>query len=145
MKTTEKLKISRDKHLDHMVRVTPLLVFGYAAQSFVILKVAPGDFSTISLSILGGILALMITAFITYDLTHKVEFFEHEIKVSFLGSDQILRYEDIWSVEVSDEGGSFSNLSLIINGKKKSWYFIDQAVNIKLFIDQKKSVELLAA
>ena len=99
MENGKSFTITREKHLDHMVRVVPFIVFCYAVQCFVIMKVSPGSFSTISLSILGGFLALMIAGFITYDVKHQVILNEGSLNIRFLGSDKTILYDDIWLID----------------------------------------------
>lgn len=144
MKTENSFTISREKHLDHMVKVVPFIVFCYAFQCFVILKVSPTPFSTISLSILGGFIALMISGFIFYDLKHKVELNESNLSISFM-KQTIIAYEDIIVIEVKDPGQTFSNLTLITSSGKYTFHFIDNAEKIKSLIESKRHIELKAA
>src|SRR6218665_3902162 len=98
MKAKTFTKLTREKHLDHMVRVVPFIVMCYAVQSFIILKMSPTNFSSISLSILGGFLAFMIGGFITYDLKHQVTFHEDHLVMTFLGWKKIIPYQDITDI-----------------------------------------------
>ncbi len=136
--------ITREKHLDHMVKVVPFIVFCYAFQCFVILKVSPTQFSTISLSILGGFIAAMIAGFIYYDLKHRVVFNEASLSIQFMQQTNI-PYEDIILIEIKDPGQTFSNLSITTSSKKYTFYFIDNAEKIKTLIESKRHVELKAA
>lgn len=145
MKNADRFDLTREKHLDHMVKVVPFIVFCYAIQSFAILQVSPGEFSSVSLSILGGFLACMISAFITYDLKHQASFFEDHFEVRFFAHEKIVKYEDIWSIEISDPGQAFSTLTFVTRQGKMSFYFVDDAEKIKKFIESKKESELLAA
>ena len=128
-----------------MVKVVPFIVFCYAVQCFMILKINPGEFSQISLSILGGFLALMIASFIAYDLKHQVTFFEDRMEIVFLGTKKIIFFEDVWSVEIKDPGQSFSTITFITKSGKQSIYFADDSEKIKKFIEDKKSIDLMAA
>lgn len=145
MKYADRFDLSREKHLDHMVRVVPFIVFCYAIQSFAILKVSPGEFSSVSLSILGGFLACMISAFITYDLKHQVTFLEDHFEVKFFTLKKTVRYEDIWSIDIKDPGQSFSTLTFLTKDGKMSFFFVDEAEKIKKFIESKRDAELLRA
>lgn len=144
MKTENSFTITREKHLDHMVKVVPFIVFCYAFQCFIILKVSPTPFSTISLSILGGFIALMISGFIFYDLKHKVKFYESNLCISFV-KDTMIAYEDIIVIEVKDPGQTFSNLTIITSSGKYTFHFIDNAEKIKSMIESKRHIELKAA
>jgi hypothetical protein len=145
MKSEHLFHITREKHLDHMVRVVPFIVFCYAIQCYVIYSMAPNGFSTMSLSILGGVLALMIGGFITYDLKHQVIFLEDKLKISFLGSEETIAYADIWEIEVSDPGQSFATLSFKSKHKKFKFYFIDQADLAQAWLEEKKQPKTKAA
>lgn len=136
-----KQNITREKHLDHMVKVVPFIVFCYAVQCFFIFKMSPTEFSTVSLSILGGTLALMIAGFISYDLKHQVELRDHELEISFFGSSTIVSYEDIWSMSISEPGQSFSSLRLRTKKGTFTFYFIDHAEKIKTLIEERQRPE----
>lgn len=138
------ISISREKHLDHMVKVVPFIVFCYAIQCFLILKMSPTEFSTITLSILGGFIAVMIAGFIFYDLKHKVDLNESGLSVSFI-SQKTISYQDILVMEIKDPGQTFSNLTLVTINGKYTLYFIDQAEEIKALIESKRHSELKAA
>lgn len=133
--------ITREKHLDHMVRVVPFIVFCYAIQCFMITKIGPGDFSTISLSILGGFLALMIAAFITYDVKHQVILNELAIEIEFLGKKTTITYEDIWLIEINEPGQSFSNIKLQTSKGKITFYFVDDSEQIKKWIEVHQNIK----
>jgi hypothetical protein len=105
-------KITREKHLDHMVKVVPFIVGCYAIQCYVILHVGPSELAKISLSILGGFLALMIGGFVTYDLRHEVEVFDDHLKISFLQSTETIYFSEITSMTVNEPGQSFATLTL---------------------------------
>lgn len=143
---TGTILLSREKHLDHMVRVVPFIFFCYAIQCFVVFKIAPNQFSTTSLSILGGFLAAMVTAFITYDLKHQVTLDENELHIKFFRFERSIGYEQIISIEVKDPNENFSSLIIKTNQSRHTFYFIDDAQKIKEWIEKKKvPAELLAA
>jgi hypothetical protein len=139
MENGKSFTITREKHLDHMVRVVPFIVFCYAVQCFVIMRVSPGNFSTISLSILGGFLALMIAGFITYDVKHQVILNESSLNISFLGSDKTILFEEIWLIEINEPGQTFSTMRLQTAQGKATFYFIDDSEKIKQWIETRQS------
>jgi hypothetical protein len=145
MKNTDCFNITREKHLDHMVKVVPFIVFCYALQCYFIMKLSPTEFSSISLSILGGFLAFMIAGFITYDLKHHVTLFENHLEIHFLSSSKSVSFDDIWSVEVKDPGQSFATVTLLTKNGKVSLFFVDDAEKIKKIIESKKHSDLMAA
>ncbi|MFP5387366.1 MAG: hypothetical protein ACLGHN_14910 [Bacteriovoracia bacterium] len=137
--------ITREKHLDHMVKVVPFIVFCYAIQSFLIMKIDPGPFATISLSVLGGFLALMITAFVTYDLKHQVFVSESHLEIKFLFYQRKITFEEITELTVMEPGQSFSNLVIKTHHGKYTFYFIDDAEKLKTWIQEKKHPVPMAA
>ncbi len=134
--------ITREKHLDHMVRVVPFIVFCYAVQCYVIYSMNPGEFSTVGLSILGGFLGLMIAGFIAYDLKHKVELKVCELEITFFAFKKTIRYEDIWSIQIKDPDQNFSSLILTCQDTKHTIYFVDEGEKIKKWLEDKKQAEL---
>lgn len=140
--------ITREKHLDHMVRVVPFIVTAYAIQCYFILQMGPVDFAVEGLFFLGGCLVSMISCFVTYDLTHAVKFQDKDLKISikWLGYEKTISYEELSAIEVSDPGQNFSTLRLKTHGGKKyGFYFIDDADKIKTWLEQKRTPELQAA
>ena len=121
-----------------MVKVVPFIVFCYAVQSFLILKIDSGPFASISLSVLGGILAFMIASFVIYDLKHQIFFMNDHLEIQFLFLRRKITFDDISEVLVAEPGQSFSNLTLRTSQGKFTIYFIDDAEKIKERIEEKK-------
>lgn len=139
-------KLTREKHLDHMVKVVPFIVMGYAIQCYIIMQMGVDAFATDALIFLGGCLGLMIAGFIFYDLKHQVEFSETHFVVTWLGRSVRVAYEDIESVSVSEEGQSFATVSLRCRGGRKcGFYFVDDADKMKKWLDEKRQKEILRA
>lgn len=140
--------ITREKHLDHMVRVVPLIVFAYAVQCYFISSMSPIEYATDGLLFLGACLGMMIAGFVTYDLTHVVKFEEEKllIEVKWLNIKNEISFVDIAEVVVSHPGESFSGLKLVLKtGKKVNFYFVDDADKIKAWIEQINLPELKEA
>ena len=145
MKNEKIIHLSREKHLDHMVRVVPFIVLCYFVQSYVVFRINPGEFTSNSLMILGGLLASMITGFIVYDLKHQVVFSETELTIRFLGMKHKVIYSDIITLDIAEPGQSFSHLVLKTHDKKYTFYFIDNAEKIKCWIEERNSQVSMAA
>ncbi len=131
-------KITRERHLDHMVRVVPFIVTGYALQCFIILQVSPGEFTQRSLSVLGGFIAAMIAGFITYDLKHMVTLNDHGLTVSFLFGTKTIGYSDIIKVEVSDPGQSFATVKMTTVRGRVRLHFVDRPDELKALLDLRR-------
>lgn len=131
--------ISRERHLDHMVRVVPFIVALYAFQSYVIFRISPAQFSTMGLTLLGGLLAFMIGVILTYDLKHKVHLGEKELHISFMGVMRVVPFEDITSIDFDGTGESFSNLKIKTARRSFTFYFIDDAQKVKNWIEEHRN------
>jgi hypothetical protein len=146
--TNSEFYVTREKHLDHMVRVVPFIVCAYAIQCYFITRIETIDFAVNGLFFLGGCLVSMIAGFITYDLTHVVKF-ENEtfsVSVKWLHYNKTYAYQDLTSIEISEAGQSFATLTLTTNsGKKMGFYFIDEPDKIKAWLEEKRVPELQAA
>jgi hypothetical protein len=140
--------ITREKHLDHMVRVVPFIVSLYAIQCYFIINMENSGIASDALLFLGLCLITMISSFITYDLTHIVNFSEDkiEITVRWAKYKKTLSICDISKVDVIDPGQSFSTIVLTSkDGKKHTFFFIDNADKIKKWIEDKQSSEFKIA
>lgn len=142
MNEVKTFHLTRERHLDHMVRVVPFIVFCYAIQCYAITKLGPSEISTLSVMVLGGFLALMILGFITYDLRHQVFFDEHALHSQFLTFKHTIRYEDILCVEVSEPKQSFASLTIKTKSGKQTYFFIDEADKVKEWLEAKKVTEM---
>lgn len=118
--------LTREKHLDHMVRVVPLITLAYAIHSYLLLQMN-SPLSQGSLFFLGVGLVLIVAGFITYDLKHRVILHEDRLEVSFLAGSKTILFQDIIKVEVSDKGHSFASLIIWHSQGKSVFYFLDSA------------------
>ena len=142
-----------------MVKVVPLIVAGYAIQCYFIMKMGsspeagaeatvPLEMAVNGLFFLGACLAVMIAGFITYDLTHCVNFSEDSftISVKWLGHEKTIPYHEVADIQVSDAGQSFATLSLTtVHGIKFRFFFVDEADKLQLWIQNKTKHELKTA
>lgn len=134
------MKISREKHLDHMVKVVPVIVFGYALQCYIISGMNSAVGGT-TLLILGALLCMMIMGFITYDIKHEVKFTDAGMDIEFLGTKTHVPYTEITDVQNSSPGHTFGSITVKCGRKMYKVYFIDEADKVKAFIEAKRSPE----
>lgn len=137
VKNEKVIYLSREKHLDHMVRVVPFIVLCYFIQSYVVFQISPGEFTSTSLTILGGLLAFMVSGFVVYDIKHQVEFSESQLTISFLGKRKTILFSEIVQLEIAEPGQSFSHLIVKTADTKHTFYFIDNAEKIKCWIEER--------
>lgn len=139
-------EITREKHLDHMVKVVPLLVLAYAIQAYFIFQIKGPEFTKDCMVLLGLGLIFMILSFIVYDTKHHVQCFENHLMINFLFYHHSINYHEITRIVLDDDKSSFSKLTLHCqNGKKFHFYFIDDGDKIKEWINSKTNTQSLAA
>jgi hypothetical protein len=141
MEKIDILKVTREKHLDHMVKVVPFIVFCYGVHSYILLNLGKDPLSTKGIIVLGGLLALMIIGLVLYDIKHQVELDHERVKISFFGKMKVIKYQDILNVEVVSPGETFSTLKLLTANGTYHLFFIDEAEKIKTLIVEKQSGE----
>lgn len=134
MEPKKSLKLSREKHLDHMVRVVPLIVLGYALQSYVLLQMK-SPLSMNAVFVLGASLIAMIGAFVAYDVKHEVEFFEDHFTVGFFGIKKKISYSEVKSVVVKETEQTFTSLKIQTTHASFHFRFVDNALEIKHHIE----------
>lgn len=140
MKTQTPFFLTREKHLDHMVKVVPFIVMGYAIQCYVLMQMSE-LLGTTSVFILGASLIAMISAFITYDVKHQVTFFEDRLESRFFFLQRTIYYLDIKSVQISGPKQTFANIRIRTNHTSVQFYFVDKADEIKLFLESFELIE----
>lgn len=134
------LIITREKHLDHLVRVIPFIVLLYAIQSYMLIRLAPAGFTSEHVVFLGAGLFCTISAFIIYNLKHRTEFFEHHLIISFMGHERSIAYHDLVEVMVQPGEDTFSTLTLVEkSGKKYRIFLVDDAAKIKQWLESQKA------
>ena len=136
--------LTREKHLDHMVKVVPFIVMLFGIQGYVLTKIHEG-LGGGAIIVLACCLVTMITAFITYDVKHQVTFFEDHLEMKFLGLKKTVKYSEILSVHVSESNQTFASLRIRLKSDKHTFFFVDDADSIKAFLESTKSQDLKAA
>lgn len=144
MSKTTPFTLTREKHLDHMVKVVPLIVLMFGIQGYILTKIHE-DLGGVAIFALAGCLISMITAFITYDVKHQVTFFEHHLEMKFFGLKKSVSYSDIVTVTLSESNQTFASLQIRTKTGKHTFFFIDDADGVKAFLESHKHTELKAA
>jgi hypothetical protein len=141
----EELHITREKHLDHLVKVTPLIVLGYALQCYILMNMN-GALGSMPLMILGLALVALIGCFVLYDLKHQVKLDQNNLEISFYFYHKTIPLKEIHRIHVSESTHTFGILMLETpNQGKIRLYFIDDAHKIKQWIETKQNSLPLAA
>ncbi len=131
------MKITREKHLDHMVRIVPLIVMGYAIQCYIISGMETPIGST-SLIVLGGLLCMMIAGFVTYDIKHQVVLSDQGLEISFFHWKRSIPYSQVYTVTNSSPETHFSTITILCEKKKLRFYFVDDAAKFCKTIEEKR-------
>lgn len=140
MKKTTPFSLTREKHLDHMVKVVPFIVMGYAIQCYVLMQMSE-QLGTTSVFILGGSLIAMIAAFITYDIKHQVTFFDDHLEIKFLFLKKTIFYKDITKVQISEAKQTFANVRITSHKSTAALFFVDDADGVKEFLENTQKTE----
>lgn len=144
MSKTTPFTLTREKHLDHMVKVVPFIALMFGIQGYVLTKIHEG-MGGVAIFILAGCLISMITAFITYDVKHQVTFFESHMEIKFLGLSKKILYTEILSVHISESNQTFASLHLRTKQGPHRLFFVDDADAIKSFLESQNKQEFKAA
>lgn len=135
------LRISREKHLDHMVKVVPFIVFCYGVHSYILMSVNGGPVTMKGILVLGTLLATMISGLVLYDIKHIVELHQKEMIIHFLWMKKKVHYDSILKVEVLSPQETFSTLKITTKSRSYHLFFIDEADKVKSWICDKQTEE----
>lgn len=129
MRIEKPFQVTREKHLDHMVKVVPLIFLGYAIQVFFLsqMKTAMGPGAIV---FLGVSLASLIALFIIHDLKHQVTLFEDHLAIEFLWMKKSILYSDIEKTHITNPDESFSHIVIFHAGMKTRLFFVDDAKTV---------------
>lgn len=133
--------ITREGHLDHMVKVTPLIFLGYGLQCYFLMNVNFNGQISVHLLVLGLALASMIGMFLLHDVYHQVHFFEGHFESGwrFFGKQKTINYSEIQSIDVSEKEQKFASLIIRLQNKRKIvFYFVDKPEEIKTWLEKHK-------
>lgn len=134
-------KITREKHLDHMVRVTPLIFLGYGLQCYFLMAMNTEGQLTKHLIGLGIALATMIGLFLVHDVYHQVNLYNDHLESGwrFFGKKRTISYSEITKIDISEADQKFASLILRLhNNKKIVFYFVDAPDELKIWIESQK-------
>ena len=131
------MKLTREKHLDHMVRVVPIIFLGYALQCWIINSMNTPIGGT-SLMVLGGLLGAMIGGFIYHDVTSVIVLEETHIRMSFMGLKKSVSYSDITKVINTSPQHNFGTIMIVGSFGHHRFFFVDDADKVMEMIEKKR-------
>jgi hypothetical protein len=139
--------LTHEKHLDHLVRVVPLLSFAYGVQSYMMLNFARGGSTGFLIFTLGVSLALSVIALVTYDYKCNVFWSSEKVLFKYPWSfhPKSILMSEISSVEIVGEPEEFQTLILKLKNKRKhTFYFVDNAFELKDSFETPQTEKLAA-
>jgi len=132
-------KITREKHLDHLVRVVPILCLAYGIQSFMMMNYAQGGATGVLVFLLGVSLALSVVALVTYDHRHHVAWNEEsfEVRAPWSLTTTTIPREAIKSIEVMGGPEEFQTVSVVLHDRRRfTFYFTDNGLEFKAAMEK---------
>jgi hypothetical protein len=126
------MQISREKHMQYMARLIPLLFLALIVQTLLYFHFFPRELASDITVFLAGGLCLLILAFGGHNLLHEVHLRSNylEIKVRPLGLHQEIFYRDIVDAEVTHSRHGYSSVRLVLrDGREVPIYYIDEGEN----------------
>jgi len=122
------MKMTREKHLEYIVRMAPLLIIAVALQVYVYAQFfEPVEAREIGIFLAIGT-ALILGSFYAYDHFHQVLFKENylQIQVKPLKYQTEILYRNIVGYEITHHPSGFSNVKLLLkHGEPVKLYYLD--------------------
>lgn len=133
------MQITREKHLQYMVKLIPYLIAAIVVQSYVYFHMFPQHLAQDITVFLGVGVALILLGFGAHDHFHQVKMKENylEISVKPLKYQEEILYRNITAYEIIPTKHGFASVRLILkDGNAVKIYYLDDAEN---FIQKIKS------
>jgi hypothetical protein len=139
------MKMTREKHLDYMVKMAPFLFFAVVIQIFVYAQF----FEPVLIREIGIFLsvgsALILAGFYAHDYFHQVLFQPNylEIRVSPLRYREEILYRNITGYELKNSKHGFGNVTLHLKeGHKVNIYYLDDTEGFVHQIKRKQNTRI---
>lgn len=134
-----KQKITREKHLDHLVRVVPLLCLAYGIQSYMMMSYARGGATGALVFLLGVSLALSVVALVTYDHRHHVAWDEKtfEVQAPWSFKSTTVSRDSIKNIDVIGGPEEFQTVHVTLHDRRRFvFYFTDNGLDFKACMEK---------
>jgi hypothetical protein len=141
-------KITREKHLNHLTRVVPLLALAYGVQSYLMMKWSQGGPTGFLVMLLGISLAVSVLVLVTYDQRHTVTFGPDGfcVRYSWMFKPKNVLREEIKQIVVIGEADEFQSVVVALKtGRKVTFHFADNGEEFKTVLSKPEAREKLAA
>ncbi|MFP5490094.1 MAG: hypothetical protein ACLGG0_01235 [Bacteriovoracia bacterium] len=140
-------QLTHEKHLNHLVRVVPLLCLAYGMQSYMMMSFAKGGPTGTLVLLLGLSLAMSVMALVTYDNHYVVKWQEDLffVKTPWSWKTQQFNRQDIQSIEVIGEVDEFQTVIVKLQNKKRlTFYFVDNGHDFKKSMESQQELSRAA-
>lgn len=135
------MQITRNNHLRHMAKMTPLLLLLYVAQVILYQRFAPLNMRGDINFFLGMGLAFIILCYHFYDIHHKIVFHPNYLEVRFdiLRMNNEILYQNIEHIEIRKNKHQYANMILHLrDGSECHLYHVDSPEIVAEYIEKKK-------
>lgn len=136
------MQITRNNHLRHMAKTTPLLLILYVAQVIAYQKFAPTHLSGDMNLFLGIGLAAIILLYHFYDQHHKIVLKDNYVEVRFdiLKMKEEILYSNIVHVEIRKKKNYYGHVVVYSrDGSICHFHHVDSPELIAEYIEKKKT------
>ncbi|MBY0517034.1 MAG: hypothetical protein K2P81_09010 [Bacteriovoracaceae bacterium] len=132
--------LTREKHLDHLVRVVPLLSLAYGIQSYLMMSYAKGGSTGTLVMFLGVSLALSVMGLVTYDYRHKVTWNGNQfsVKAPWSFGFKTIEKDKVAEIEIIGAPEEFQTVIVKLKNKQRLvFYFVDNGHEFKASMEEK--------
>ena len=142
--------ITREKHLDHLVRVVPLLALAYGIQGYLMMSWSEGGPTGLLVLSLGFSLALSVMFMVGYDQRHQVSFNQEgfQVKAPWLFAQGFKSWQEVKEIEIIGTSEEFQTVVVKLTKGSYTFHFVDNGHEFKKsheLATQKPTEERLAA
>jgi len=126
--------LTREKHLNHLVRVVPLLALAYGIQGYLMMSWAVSEGPTGSLVLsLGFSLAVSVLLMVGYDQRHQVAFNREGfvIKAPWLFGPKARTWDQVTAIEIIGGPDEFQTVVVKLQRGGHTFYFVDNGHEFK--------------
>ncbi len=130
--------LTREKHLNHLVRVVPLLCLAYGIQSYMMMSYAKGGPTGTLVLLLGVSLACSVMLLVGYDQHHRVSWDDESFSVSapWRWGQQRVERSQISSIEVVGTEDEFQTVVVRTHQRRRyTFYFVDNGHEFKAALE----------
>ncbi len=128
-------QFTREKHLDHLVRVVPLLTLAYGVQSWLMLQWAGEGPTGALLTLLGVSLAASVLGMVGYDQRHQVSWDEDgfRVRAPWKWGETVVARSQVAEVDVEGAEDEFQTVTVSFHGKRRkmTFWFVDNGHEFK--------------